>query len=204
MKRLMLVSSFKEVAHLLWDFEKELKGKRVTFIPTASKVESVTFYVDSAKKTLESLGLIIDELDIAIATQEEIQFKLSQNEFIYITGGNSFYLLYELRRTGADQIIQKEVNAGKLYIGESAGAIVTAPDIEYIQGMDQREKAPNLSYFKGLGLVDFYMLPHYTNEPFKRVAKQIEDSYQLNLNLMPVSNHQAILISGNQLVIKSL
>ncbi|WP_323596791.1 Type 1 glutamine amidotransferase-like domain-containing protein [Aliarcobacter butzleri] len=80
------------------DFEKDLKGKTVTFIPTASKVEKVVFYVNSSKKALQKLGLIIDELDISTASNDEINSKLRNNDFIYITGGNTFFLLQELKK----------------------------------------------------------------------------------------------------------
>ena len=89
MKKLFLASSFKDVANIFADFEKDLKGKTVTFIPTASKVEKVVFYVNSGKKALQKLGLIIDELDISTASNDEINSKLRNNDFIYITGGNT-------------------------------------------------------------------------------------------------------------------
>jgi len=54
----------------------------------------------------------------------EILDKLEKNDYIYISGGNTFFLLQELQRTGADKIISRQIEAGKLYIGESAGAIV--------------------------------------------------------------------------------
>ncbi|MEG1408151.1 MAG: Type 1 glutamine amidotransferase-like domain-containing protein, partial [Ruthenibacterium sp.] len=131
MKKMFLVSSFKDVASIFEKFEKNSKGKRVTFIPTASNVEKVVFYVDSGKKELEKLGMIIDELDISTASSQDIKDKLVNNDYIYITGGNTFFLLQELKRTGADLIITEQVNKGKLYIGESAGAMITSPNIEY-------------------------------------------------------------------------
>jgi len=72
MKKLFLSSSFAEVSALFPEFaNEEIKGKRVTFIPTASIPESVKFYVGAGKKALEKLGLIVDELEIATATNEE-------------------------------------------------------------------------------------------------------------------------------------
>ena len=142
MKKLFLASSFKDVANIFADFEKDLKGKTVTFIPTASKVEKVVFYVNSGKKALQKLGLIIDELDISTASNDEINSKLRNNDFIYITDGNTFFLIQELKKTGANKIIIDEINKGKLYIGESAGAIVTSANIEYAKRMDDVKKAP--------------------------------------------------------------
>ena len=105
MKELFLSSSFKDVATIFADFKQDLKGKTVTFIPTASIVEKVVFYVASGKKALEKLGLKVDILEISTAEPEEINTKLRNNDFIYVTGGNTFFLLQELKRTGADKII---------------------------------------------------------------------------------------------------
>lgn len=199
MKKLFLASSFKDVANIFADFEKDLKGKTVTFIPTASKVEKVVFYVNSGKKALQKLGLIIDELDISTASIDEINSKLRNNDFIYITGGNTFFLLQELKKTGADKIIIDEINKGKLYIGESAGAIVTSTNVEYAKRMDDVKKAPNLTEFSGLNLVDFYVIPHYTNFPFEKTVEKIIKDYSSKLNLSPISNKDAILVVDNKI-----
>ncbi len=70
MKNLFLTSSFKDVVPLFTEFESNLQGKTVTFIPTASTVEEVVFYVEAGKKALEDLGLIVEELDVAAENLE--------------------------------------------------------------------------------------------------------------------------------------
>ncbi|WP_374018783.1 Type 1 glutamine amidotransferase-like domain-containing protein [Paenibacillus thiaminolyticus] len=203
MKKLFLVSSFKDVANIFTGFEKDLNGKTVTFIPTASIVEKVVFYVNAGRKALETMGLIVDELEISTATTDEIISKIKNNDFIYVTGGNTFFLLGELKRTGADKIIIDEVNSGKLYIGESAGAMVTSANVEYVKGMDSVKKAPGLENFDALGLVEFYTVPHYINPPFKKIAQKIIDAYSSTLNLSPISNKDAILVNNNEIKIES-
>lgn len=202
MKKLFLSSSFNDVANILTKFETDLIGKRVTFIPTASIVEKVVFYVSSGKKALEKLGLVVDILELSTASKEEIEEKLKNNDFIYISGGNTFFLLQELKRTGADKIIIEEVNAGKLYIGESAGAMIASANIEYVKGMDSVKKAPNLTDYDALGLVDFYPVPHYESAPFTKVARKIIDTYSSTLNLTPISNHDVILVQNNGMKIE--
>lgn len=202
MKKLFLASSFKDTANIFANFEENSRGKTVTFIPTASIVESVVFYVNSGKKALEKLGLIVDVLEISTAASDEICTKLKANDFIYVTGGNTFFLLQELKRTGADKIIIEEVNTGKLYIGESAGAMITSANIEYAKEMDCVKKAPELPDFDALNLVDFYTVPHYTNAPFKKIAHKIVDSYSSALNLSPISNNEAILVENNNVRIE--
>lgn len=200
MKKLFLSSSFKDVALLFIDFAKEdIKGKTVTFIPTASIHEKVKFYVGSARKAFDKMGVIVDELELTQATNEDILTKLKQNDYIYISGGNTFFLLQELKRSGADKIIIDEINSGKLYIGESAGAIVVSPNIEYVKDMDDCKVASELDTFESLNVIDSYPVPHYTNFPFAKAVEKIITKYELELNLYPISNSQAILVEGNDL-----
>lgn len=202
MKKLFLVSSFKDVADKFTAFEKNVKGKRVTFIPTASNVEKVVFYVNQGRAALEEMGLIIDELELSTANAKDIHTKIKNNDFIYVTGGNTFYLLQELKRTGADKLIIDAIDSGKLYIGESAGAIIVSANIAYVQGMDNIKKAPNIENLDALGLVEFYAVPHYTNSPFKKIVQKIIDTYSSTLNLIPISNKDAILVHNNEIIIE--
>ena len=195
--KLFLVSSFADVSDELISFETELQGKTVTFIPTASKVEKVKFYVDAGKKALEKKGVIVDELDISVEQRDIVEQKLRENDFIYVSGGNSFYLMQELKKSGADIIIKREIAYGKLYIGESAGAIILSKTIQYIQNMDSPEKAPELASYDGLGVVDFYTLPHDNEIPFKEISKEIKDNYRNELTICPIRNNEAILVEGN-------
>lgn len=204
MKRLFLASSFADVTDLFVRFmAKPYAGKTVTFIPTASLVEEVTFYVDEGKKALEKLNLHVDELEISTAKPLEIEEKLQKNDYIYISGGNTFYLLQELKRTGADKIIQKQINNGKVYIGESAGAIVLSQNIEYASALDDPSAAPSLESFSSLGVVDIYPLPHYTNFPFKEAVDEIIARYKSTLNLCPISNAQVIIVNDDEFQVYS-
>lgn len=203
MKKMFLTSSFKDVADIFAKFEPNLKDKTVTFIPTASTVEKVVFYVNSGKKALQKLGITVDVLEISIASTQEIQTKIKNNDFIYITGGNTFFLLQELKRTGADKLIVAEVNAGKLYIGESAGAMVVSANINYAKAMDSVKKAPDLIEYDALGLVDFYPVPHYESTPFKKTAQSIIDTFSHVLKVTPISNHDAILIRNDEVIIEN-
>jgi len=202
MKKLFLSSSFKDVAKLLEEHVgDDLKGKKITFIPTAALHEKVNFYVKSGKKALEKMGLLVDELEITTASPSEISEKLKNSDCIYVSGGNTFFLLQELRRTGADEIIAEQINSGKLYIGESAGSIILAPNIEYAKKMDDCGATPNLDSFNSLGIVDFYPLPHHTEFPFKKAVEKIISEYSGDLKLMPITNSQAIWVNGSSVEI---
>ncbi|MBB3139386.1 Type 1 glutamine amidotransferase-like domain-containing protein [Halomonas organivorans] len=205
MKSMFLASSFKDVASLFVEsVSGECAGKRVTFIPTASLTEEVNFYVAAGKEALENLGMIVDELEISTAADDEIASKLKANDYIYVSGGNSFFLLQELKRKGADRLIAEQVALGKVYIGESAGSIVLTHDIEYVAEMDDVAAAPGMGSFASLGLIDIYPVPHHTNHPFKGAIESIISTYEERLPLCPISNTQAIVVSGDEYSIWSV
>ena len=60
MKRLFLTSSFSSVTKLFEDFAGEpVKGKKLAFIPTASLVEKVRFYIDDYWCCVDFLFFIV-------------------------------------------------------------------------------------------------------------------------------------------------
>jgi dipeptidase E len=202
--KLFLASSFAVAASLLPGFVNEgLKGKTVTFIPTASIHEEVNYYVDDDRNAFKQLGIIVDELEVSTATTEEIAKKLRTNDYIFVSGGNAFFLLQELKRSGADKIIIEEINKGKLYIGESAGSVIVSKNIEYIRHMDNPDVAPGLNNdFSALSVVDFYPLPHQGSEYFEESVEKILFEYKSVLELKPFSNSQAILILEDKIEIR--
>ena len=202
MRKLFLASSFSEVASLFPKFAgEEIKGKRITFIPTASLVEEVRFYVDDDRKAFEELGIIVEELEITTASPDKILEVLNRNDYIFVSGGNIFYLLQELRRKGADILITEQIRAGKLYIGTSAGSVILCPDIEFVKEMDYSHAAPELQSFTGLNIVDFYILPHYLDFPFEETTQNVVKKYGKKLDLRPISNKQVITIAENRIEI---
>ena len=64
-------------------------------------------------------------------------------------------------------------------IGESAGAIICAPSIQYIQQMDKKPEDYSQEDDAGLDLIDFYVLPHYLTSPFKKVTKKIMTEFRI-------------------------
>ena len=201
MKKLILVSMLYQVTDLVRTIAPELEGKTVTYIPTAGIAEEVEGMVEEETSTLESLGMTVDVLEVSTASQEEIVDSLKRNDVIFVGGGNTFFLLQELRRSGADQILIREVEKGKLYIGESAGSIISCPDIGYCAEMDSPEKAPDLIDYAGLNLVDFYIVPHIGNAEMGEAAEKAVEKYSSELELKAITDEQVILVEEGRVEI---
>jgi dipeptidase E len=205
MKKLFLASFFSGVASAFPSFAGDCAGKKVVFIPTASLPEKVTFYVGADRKALVKLGLEVEDLEISTAAPEEIEAKIAAADYIFISGGNTFFLLQELRRTGADKLITAHIDSGKLYVGASAGSMILAPNIEYVKYMDNHAAATDLGDdFTALGVVDFSIVPHCANFPFKKAAAKIIANYGETLDLRPIANHQAVTADGAKVEVVSV
>ena len=190
--KLFLCSHFSSVGNLI---KEEIKMKKVVFIPTASINEGYTGYVGSARKLFKKMGANLTEIDISKEDFSTIKSAFKDANIIYFTGGNSFFLIDQLCRTGVDILLKEELEKGKLMIGESAGAIICAPDISYIEKMDEKPEGYSQSDDDGLNLIDFYVLPHYLTAPFKKITATILKEFP-DLKICPINNHQAITIDG--------
>ncbi|QPH99531.1 type 1 glutamine amidotransferase-like domain-containing protein [Campylobacter concisus] len=205
MANIFLCSYFAEVASKINEVVK-FQGKDIVFIDTAAKFEEVNFYVDEAVEILENFGAKLRRLDVScfqssavpVSSQDKpfcydkILATINECDIIYISGGNTFYLLNELRKSRAAQAIKNAVKAGKIYIGESAGAIVAAPDTRYATLMD--ENSQNMSDFTGLNLVDVYVVPHFGCEPFAEATHEIMEKFGNLYDLRPINNAEFIAL----------
>ena len=191
--KLFLCSHFSSVGSLI---KEEIEMKKVLFIPTASIYEEYKGYVGSARKLFKKLGAVLTEMEISKEDYASLEAEFNDADIIYFTGGNSFFLLEQLRKNGVDKLLKEELNKGKLFIGESAGAIVCAPDIKYIEMMDEKPSDYSLTDDGGLSLINFYVLPHYLTAPFKKITEKILEQFN-NLDICPINNSQAVIIEDS-------
>ena len=198
--KLFLCSHFSSVGSLI---KEEIDNKKVAFIPTASLHEGYTGYVGSARKLFKKLGASVTEIDISTEAYSTIQAVFEDADVIYFTGGNSFFLMDQLRKTETDELLKKELANGKLMIGESAGAIICAPTIQYIEQMNEKPEDYSQEDNEGLDLIDFYVLPHYLTAPFKKITERIMAEFS-DLNICAINNHQAIIVNdeGSKVICK--
>ena len=191
--KLFLCSHFSSVGSLIKE-EIENKKSRILFQQLRC-VKATPVMSARLENYSKKLGAIVTEIDISTEAYSTIQSVFEDADVIYFTGGNSFFLIDQLRKTGTDELLKKELAKGKLMIGESAGAIICAPSIQYIEQMDEKPEDYSQEDDAGLDLIDFYVLPHYLTAPFKKVTEKIMTEFS-DLNLCPINNRQGIVIDG--------
>lgn len=175
-------------------FLKELPKKpeelKVAFIPTAADPESDKWFVKSALDELAGLKFPVVQVDLK-DPKEKVHQELENADIIYINGGNTFYLLDWVRKSGLDKYLPELLNKGKIYVGVSAGSILVGPDIA-LSGWDPSwDKNNYIQDTTGLKLVDFAISPHYTEEQGLILE---EHSKNVDYPVIALTNSQAVLV----------
>ena len=199
---MILTSSLYESIELVKKFlDKNTESKKILFIPTAANVEEYKKYMHLTQKAFEDFGYKVENFDVSIFSEEIVKEKLSEAKIVFISGGNTFYLLQELKRKNLITYLKERIENGMLYIGESAGSVIAAPDIEYASVIDDETVATELDDYAGLNLVDFYIVPHFEEEPFVESSRNTVELYKDKLDLKLINNKEAILVENNNFTI---
>ncbi len=104
-------------------------------------------------------------------------------DVIYGLGGNVTHLIELNNTTSFKETLIKFLEKG-IYIGESAGSMILADDIKYIYDIKKGTKPKYdviLDSYKGLGLIDIYVFPHFQRE--NEIIHEKTSSYEANNNI---------------------
>ncbi len=148
------------------------KNPQVTYIPSCSYLCDQDFreFVEQyGKYNIHNIINFPIDNDYTEVLKEEV-FK---SDIIHLSGGNTFYFLKHLRKTGMLAELKKYVRSGGILTGLSAGAIIMTKSIETASfpEFDRDENDENVKNLKAMGLVNFEFFPHYKNS--KRYDKEI-------------------------------
>ena len=199
---MILTSSLYESIELVKKFlDKNTESKKILFIPTATNVDEYKKYIHLTQKVFEDFGYEVENFDVSVFSEEIAKEKLSEAKIVFISGGNTFYLLQELKRKNLTSYLKERIENGLLYIGESAGSVIATPDIEYASIVDDKTLATELDDYAGLNLVDFYIVPHFEEEPFVESSRNTVELYKDKLDLKLINNKEAILVENNNFTI---
>ncbi|HNS34130.1 MAG TPA: Type 1 glutamine amidotransferase-like domain-containing protein [bacterium] len=103
-----------------------------------------------AKQVLEDMGFKkVKFLDIEFENPN----KLKKFDVIYINGGNPFYLLHHLKKSGADKIIIHLANKRVIIVEISGGGVVLSPNINIVDYFDKKANVVKLKDLTALNLV---------------------------------------------------
>lgn len=194
---MLLMSYLAGTESITKKYLSKMVSNKIVFIPTAGNVEPYTGYIDEGIEMLKSLGYEVEIIDITKFDETYLKDKFLKTECICISGGNTFYLLQEIKRKNLVEVLLKRIKEGLFYIGESAGAIIMSENIEYSQMMDDKSIASELDDYTGVNVFDHYVLPHIGEYPFEESTQKILENYQDKISLVAINNSEAILVNDS-------
>ncbi len=173
----------KSIADALFDLVgKKPKDTSLVFIPTASNVEKgdkdwlINDLINLKKQNFKS----IDIADISAVDKKIWLPKMEEANVLFFEGGNSYHLMEWMNKSGLTDILP-ELLKTRVYVGLSAGSMVTGKDLAlkqsqilYGEDLERREDMAGLNY------VDFYFLPHLNSLHFNlrvedNIRKAVKD-----------------------------
>ncbi len=97
---------------------------------------------------------------------------LLESDVVYLAGGNTYYFLKHLRRSGLMKVLRRFAERGGVIAGLSAGALLLTPHIALAgyPPFDRDENEVGLRNESALGLVGFEFFPHYRRSKRMREA----------------------------------
>lgn len=172
-----------EISRLIKD-----KCGKMLIIPLASMFGKETG--EKEKNFAIMAGFIKDNIYV-FDNDNPSEFINTGFDYIVVSGGNTFQLLYYVKKYCLDTFIRKQVKNGAIYMGFSAGACIACNDIEYVKNFDDNNHITD-GDFSALGLTNKYFLCHFDCrgiQEIKMCRNYIADE------------HEIITICENQLVI---
>lgn len=190
----------------------ELTGKRpeemtVAFIPTASNVEVgdkdwlITDLINLKKQNFKSIEIA----DISAVNEKIWKPSLERADILFFEGGNTYHLMRWLNKSGLADLLP-ELLKDKVYVGVSAGSMVTNPDLNLkLSQVIYEEDMSETKELKGLNFVDFYFLPHLNSEWFEKMRKEnIEKAAQeINRTIYALDDNSALKIIDGKIEVVS-
>lgn len=187
--------SIEKLRQYLGGFE----GKSMTYVPTAANGEQNwgEWKNGGSWNLVQTLGLKIDVVLLEEFRNPEVIEHFKNKDIIWFAGGSCSYLMYWILATEIETQLKEIIkNSNTVYVGSSAGSMITAPTLGvaswYIGETDAVAKN-----FSGLGLVDFDIYPHYEES----MLEEIKKNYQ-GKKLYLLKNGEEILVEDDKITVQ--
>ena len=189
MRRVILFSNFSTLSDkdgfLKALFPDEMKQKKFGYIPPDGMQKS--FYADVWKDCCSRYKADFSYIDIESPHQ---QSAILDSNILLFTGGNTFQLLDNLHKNALFETVKEFTNKDEFVIaGFSAGALLLTPTIQLAE--DEDENVVDIQNLEGLGLVDFEIYPHYTENKKEFIEKYTQE---MERKVVPIRDEEFIVM----------
>lgn len=171
------------------------RGDRAILIPTAANPLADPGIADEVEDELSAAGLSVARVDLDDRAADDVRAA----DVLAVSGGDPFHLLQATRRAGFAAAARE---AGAVYVGYSAGAMVAGPTLEPLRLTSPFTPPPGLD-LTGLGLADVLVLPHHDRPGRAERHAEAQRVYGDRVKLVPLRDGEvAILDAGGLTVVR--
>lgn len=199
-QELFLTSSIHAVAHDIAKRVNLSKANKLVFIDTAAetKDDDDKEWLRNDRQALVDAGFVVSDYTITGKTRGQLEIDLNDFDYIYMSGGDTAYLLEQSQKSGFISLIKELIREkGKIYIGTSAGSIIAGPRLpDYFSDEDG-----DLENRNGYGFVNFTLVPHWGSEHFKEryLGERLKIAYKEDqVPLLILTDNQYVHVQDDQ------
>lgn len=202
------------------DALRELVGKpyadtKIAFIPTAAFAEGHDkgWLIDDMYRVKET-GAYVDIIDIAQLPKNELFARLEEADVIFVGGGNSFYLSYQMEQSGLMEQLPKLLES-RVYVGISAGSMIVSDSLRVSSQALAKGKLSDEEYgelgpegrssAKTAKLVKFVVRPHLNSRSFPKITGEYikEVARELHIAVYAVDDQSAVKVINDKIEVIS-
>jgi len=177
---------------------KPMASLKIVMI-TAARSPEENQYVREAMDELLELGVNQKNIAVLLLDHPVTLTDLKNTDMAYVCGGNTYYILQQMRRFGCTHALHQFVDAGRLYFGVSAGSIIAGPSIDIAGVGDTADSnEAELTDTAALDIVPFAVSPHYTDRD-RTAIDQFENN--IAYDVIRLTDEQAVMVKGENITI---
>ncbi|HVZ12743.1 MAG TPA: Type 1 glutamine amidotransferase-like domain-containing protein [Patescibacteria group bacterium] len=151
----------------------------------------------SNKLSMENAGFETFDYTITGKNPKALEADLKDAEVIYVEGGSLVHMMNQARISGFDKFIKSFVENGGIYIGTSTGSFIMAEDTA--PGLALETYLENDFDTRGIGLVNFLVMPHWGSSDFEESYKKLPyHAYQMTTPMIVLTNTQYVWVKDNE------
>jgi dipeptidase E len=171
---------------------KKPSKAKVLVVSTAIEGDVHWSHVQKTVRSLKNIGVI--NIHVFSLNRKIQKSELHGIDVIYVCGGNTFWYLDRIRKTGLGKEMIKLVKSGVIYFGVSAGSIVAGLNIESAEWKHADRNTIHLKDLRGLNLVPFVTSVHLDESNIDMVRKVAD---KVRYPVMGITDRQAIFVKDD-------
>jgi len=155
----------------------------ITFIASAfSDIEKTDKYLSIMINWFKKIDITFKEVHLVndLVTPQQAQQYINKSDIVFIMGGDT---LLQMKNINNYNIISNLKNREGITIGISAGSINMADNVVLARDLD--DNVPDHSFYKGIGLVNINIEPHFDLNNLKHNPDIIEISKDNKIVCLP-------------------